>query len=380
MGAATFIEKAHSTDYVHEHIYGAWWFVALWGVLAVAGIAYYIVFICKSGFFKQSFFRGAAGVGIHLAFSLILAGALCTYLFGFNGYIHLRNDMPESMMIVQERGRSHTKLLPFKVQLDEFKIKEDESGRVVDYICRFSIYSDGERKQCVVSMNNICKYNDYRFYQSSYDDDLCGSVLSINHDSYGIIITYTGYFLLFVSFLLLVIKDAGAVIYRRRTLWLMLAVVALTALWCLDYFVLDGSWRDIPVLRHPLLAIHVLIIILAYAVLLVMAVISVVALVRKTQKQPGTLLLKTALGLLCGGIFIGAMWANVSWGNYWSWDAKETWALITLMVYAVPAHRRSFTAFNNPKIYHAYIFLAFLTILMTYFGVNYFLTGMHSYV
>ena len=76
---------------------------------------------------------------------------------------------------------------------------------------------------------------------------------------------------------------------------------------------------------------------------------------------------------VCYGIFIGAIWANVSWGTYWSWDPKETWALITLMVYAVPAHR------NIHINRHVYMTLAFLSILITYFGVNFFLGGMHSY-
>jgi ABC-type transport system involved in cytochrome c biogenesis permease subunit len=66
----------------------------------------------------------------------------------------------------------------------------------------------------------------------------------------------------------------------------------------------------------------------------------------------------------------------VSWGNYWSWDPKETWALITFMVYAVPAHK-SFHLSN--RSFRLYMALAFLTILMTYFGVNYLLGGMHSY-
>ena len=88
-------------------------------------------------------------------------------------------------------------------------------------------------------------------------------------------------------------------------------------------------------------------------------------------------LLIPALTLLGLGIFIGAIWANVSWGNYWSWDPKETWALITFMIYAAPAHR-SFSTLS-PLKYHLYMTLAFFTILMTYFGVNYFLGGIHSY-
>jgi ABC-type transport system involved in cytochrome c biogenesis permease subunit len=88
-------------------------------------------------------------------------------------------------------------------------------------------------------------------------------------------------------------------------------------------------------------------------------------------------MLYPALAFLGYGIFIGAIWANVSWGNYWSWDPKETWALITFMVYAIPAHQKTFRF--SLFTYHLYMSLAFLTILMTYFGVNYLLGGMHSY-
>ena len=83
--------------------------------------------------------------------------------------------------------------------------------------------------------------------------------------------------------------------------------------------------------------------------------------------------------LLAIGIFLGAVWANVSWGTYWSWDPKEAWALITFMVYAVPLHKTSIRRFERPLFYHVYMVLAFLTVMATYFGVNYLLGGMHSY-
>jgi ABC-type transport system involved in cytochrome c biogenesis permease subunit len=73
------------------------------------------------------------------------------------------------------------------------------------------------------------------------------------------------------------------------------------------------------------------------------------------------------------------VWANISWGKYWSWDPKETWALITLLIYAVPLHAKSLPVLQQPKWFNLYLTLAFLTVLMTYFGVNYFLGGMHSY-
>jgi ABC-type transport system involved in cytochrome c biogenesis permease subunit len=135
-----------------------------------------------------------------------------------------------------------------------------------------------------------------------------------------------------------------------------------------------------PVLNSPLLAIHVSIIMMAYALLSLTFISSLTALtVRRMAEQMqmlSLLMLYPALTCLGFGIFIGAIWANVSWGTYWSWDPKETWALITLMVYAVPAHR----SFHKSQFsMHIYMVLAFLTMLMTYFGVNYFLGGMHSY-
>jgi len=135
-----------------------------------------------------------------------------------------------------------------------------------------------------------------------------------------------------------------------------------------------------PVLNSPLLTIHVSIIMMAFALLALTFATSLTALCIKRQAGQlqllSLLLLYPALTCLGFGIFIGAIWANVSWGTYWSWDPKETWALITFMVYAAPAHR-SLAA--KTMHYHAYMTFAFLTLLMTYFGVNYFLGGMHSY-
>ena len=79
------------------------------------------------------------------------------------------------------------------------------------------------------------------------------------------------------------------------------------------------------------------------------------------------------------GIFIGAVWANVSWGRYWGWDPKEVWALITMLVYALALHPASLKWFRYPMFFHVFGIVAFLTVLITYFGVNFLLGGMHSY-
>lgn len=90
-------------------------------------------------------------------------------------------------------------------------------------------------------------------------------------------------------------------------------------------------------------------------------------------------LLYPAVFLLTSGTFLGAVWANVSWGSYWSWDPKETWALITLLIYAVALHGGCLKAFRNPRFFHAYSIIGFLSVLVTYFGVNLLLGGMHAY-
>ena len=138
-----------------------------------------------------------------------------------------------------------------------------------------------------------------------------------------------------------------------------------------------------PVLNSPLLSIHVSIIMMSYALLSLTFICGIMGICMRSHgdelRDLSRHFLYPALTTMGFGIFIGAIWANVSWGNYWSWDSKETWALITFMIYAVVVHTQSLPVFRKPLVYHIYITLAFLSIAMTYFGVNYFLTGMHSY-
>ena len=138
-----------------------------------------------------------------------------------------------------------------------------------------------------------------------------------------------------------------------------------------------------PVLNSPLLSIHVSIIMMSYALLSLTFICGIMGIFLRSHGEElqalSRIFLYPALTTMGFGIFIGAIWANVSWGNYWSWDSKETWALITFMIYAVVVHTQSLPVFRKPLVYHIYITLAFLSIAMTYFGVNYFLTGMHSY-
>ena len=138
-----------------------------------------------------------------------------------------------------------------------------------------------------------------------------------------------------------------------------------------------------PVLVSPWLSSHVSLIMMSYALFAFMMLNGVLALCLRREALRlmllSRLLLYPATFFLGAGIFLGAIWANVSWGHYWAWDPKEVWALVTFMVYGVAFHARSLRCFRRPVFFHVYMIAAFLTVLMTYFGVNYVLGGMHSY-
>jgi ABC-type transport system involved in cytochrome c biogenesis permease subunit len=85
------------------------------------------------------------------------------------------------------------------------------------------------------------------------------------------------------------------------------------------------------------------------------------------------------LMLLTVGNFLGGVWANESWGRYWGWDSKETWAAVTILIYAAVLHMRFIPALKSTFTYNVASTWAYSTVLMTYFGVNYYLSGLHSY-
>ena len=149
-----------------------------------------------------------------------------------------------------------------------------------------------------------------------------------------------------------------------------------------------------PVLSSPLLSVHVTCMMISYSLLGLAMLDGVMALVRYAVRMNGDSRRKTdiavmkdlslvilypAVFFLVTGTFLGAVWADISWGRYWAWDPKEVWALITILVYAFSLHGRSLMIFRNPVFFHWYCILAFLCVIVTYFGVNFFLGGLHSY-
>lgn len=150
----------------------------------------------------------------------------------------------------------------------------------------------------------------------------------------------------------------------------------------------------VPVLASYWLNIHVTVITSSYGFLGLSALIALSILILYLFKAPGRhtvqdaiqqlhqmhwYVIVTGLGLLSVGTLLGGVWANESWGRYWGWDAKETWSLVTILVYAAVSHMRFIPAVSGPWPMAAASFLSVSSVIMTYFGVNYFLTGLHSY-
>ena len=206
MAVATIVEKSQGTDYVHVHYYGAWWFILMWAVMAALGI-YYII---------QRKVKRASTWALHLSFIIILTGALITHLSAKRGMIHLRTGQPTNSYIMASddgEGMKEEKL-PFSLCLQDFEAKmHDGTQAVADYSSRFTVMDGNEKSEGLVSMNNIYSHRSYRFYQSSYDEDGKGSVLAINADPFGIPVTYTGYALLFLSLIWMLLDPKGG--YRK---------------------------------------------------------------------------------------------------------------------------------------------------------------------
>ncbi|MCM1042145.1 MAG: cytochrome c biogenesis protein CcsA [Bacteroides sp.] len=143
-----------------------------------------------------------------------------------------------------------------------------------------------------------------------------------------------------------------------------------------------------PVLSSPLLSVHVMLVMVSYTLFAFMMLNGLAGLWLHLNHKEASLrlsvvsrlMLYPAVFTLAAGIFVGAVWANVSWGRYWGWDPKEVWALITMLVYSFALHNKSFPTLNHPAAFHIFSIAAFLCVLITYFGVNFLLGGMHGYV
>ncbi|MBR4390765.1 MAG: cytochrome c biogenesis protein CcsA [Bacteroidales bacterium] len=371
LAAGTVAEKLHGSEFALTHVYGTWWFVGLWALMA--GLMVYMAVKCR-------IWKRMTVCALHSAILLILMGALLTKFTGLHGKIQLEPNRPNSHFFIKEKGEITKTALPFSLTLDRFEIETYAgSGKPKDYVSYLRLTDGKTQKNVVISMNHILRHKHYRFYQSDYDEH-GNSVLDVARDPWGIGVTYAGYALLFVALVVMLVERRKT--FRAVTIsWLAVLVILLVVL-----YIRMLTHPLLPVLRSPFFSIHIATIVTAYALLLGIMVVGIIAILKPKKtarleqlKSLSMEMLYPAVALLAMGIFIGAVWANVSWGNYWSWDPKEVWALITLLIYAAPLHGKLWKTFDKPLFFHIYSILAFLSVVITYFGVNLILGGVHAY-
>ena len=489
--AATLIENVYGPSFAVGQIYHSSWFIALWALLAVTAMGY-IMYTA----------RRPSLVLLHASLLVVLLGAFVSFLTSKHGDIAIAEDGAPASMFEMSDGALQK--LPFRMQLADVDTVYSDNGVVIGYSA--SIIADSILH--TVSLNVPAKINGYQFCIKSVDNGNLS--LLVSHDPIGRPISYLGYAMVFISFLLLFfdrksgfnallqqvkgesgnVKAAGKRGQRKSLLllcraeagsstrsainaagkrgqrksllllcraeagsstrsavkaesgklvstsfYLLVLSVFLCLLWyyrgvfpaasgaeallllavalTLLVFALRRMGQSVllrrvllvvagivaliaivgfewdsevqPILRTPLLGVHVTTIIIAYALLAGAAVNALIALCTKDEKRRtqqallGRLLLYPATMLLACGIFIGAVWANLSWGRYWGWDPKEVWALVTLLVCSIGFHSHSLRFISKPKAFHIFCIVAFLAVLFTYFGVSYLLGGLHSY-
>lgn len=204
LSAATFVEKFEGSEYAYDAIYGSWWFVAVWAI--VVGLSIF-------GIVKGKMYKNIPLLLVHISFIVILAGALCTKLTAQQGHMILQKGVPNSQL----QSDKETLTLPFEVRLDSFAIVNYQgTNAAADYVSDITVIDKNQTVNVIsgrVSMNNIFSYNGYRFYQTSFEDDLQTSILSVNKDVWGISITYFGYVLFVISMIWFIVSPQN--VFRK---------------------------------------------------------------------------------------------------------------------------------------------------------------------
>ncbi len=190
---------------------------------------------------------------------------------------------------------------------------------------------------------------------------------------------------------------AGFIFVRKSSI----ALAAASLLTSMTLSVAHLNWMNpeitnlAPVLQSVWLTIHVGVILISYAFLglvMILGIFNLLLMIFQNSKNfkvfnltikeislTSEVLMTIGLYLLTIGSFLGGIWANESWGRYWGWDPKETWSLVTILVYAIILHLVYIPGLMGRYLFNAFSVIGFLAVLMTYFGVNYYLAGLHSY-
>ena len=218
LAVATFVENKYGTSVARTLFYNN---VAIYFLQFLMIVCFFVLIFNR----KKSAGRQWGMLVLHIAFVFILSGALVTNLFSYEGYIHIREGEKESVLLIPTRDKEADMKevqLPFEIGLKDFRlIRYPGSNNPSSYESDLIIYSEGKEREEKVFMNKVVYEQQYRIYQTSYDKDEMGTVLTVNYDFWGMLITYTGYFLLLIGFILIILtknSHFGSLVRELKTI------------------------------------------------------------------------------------------------------------------------------------------------------------------
>ena len=281
----------------------------------------------------------------------------------------LMEGQPESRALTQDKM---VQRLPMSIELKRFVMETYDDGMPRRYASELEIRTlSGEHMLTTVEVNKPVEVEGWRIYQYGYDTQMGAasntSVLELVSDPW-LPLVYVGIFMIMTGTLLLLTYTRWN--YKRLLPTVILTVLALCIV---SYFMpVIRSTNLVPVLRSPWFMPHILVYIVCYSLMGVAAVMAVAALVfgkKALYNQLDTLVI-VGFVFMTFGIMFGAFWAKEAWGEYWSWDPKETWAAITWFAYLIYIHYRQMPN-HNPRLALWLTIGAFALLQMCWWGINY---------
>ncbi|MBF6627942.1 MAG: cytochrome c biogenesis protein CcsA [Proteiniphilum sp.] len=199
LATATFVEKKMGTEAAKMLIY----YSPLFLFLQLLMVLNFLIILFRKNYLKR---KKWALITVHAALIVILAGAMTTYLFGKEGQVHIREGETSDQMVMHTSRGTRTRTLPFRLELTDFRLNRyPGSQSPSSYESDLRVHVDGEVREAKIFMNNVLDVKGYRFFQASFDQDEQGTILSVNKDVAGRTITYSGYLLLMIGFILMFI-------------------------------------------------------------------------------------------------------------------------------------------------------------------------------
>lgn len=287
--------------------------------------------------------------------------------------------------------------MPFAIELKEFIMETYDNGSPKRFASDIIITPNSTltahpspltpKMEATIEVNKPAEYDGWKIYQYGYDTQMGAmsqySILELISDPW-LPLVYTGIYLMLAGALLMIVR---AIPWRQgvqqtrnhpKTALLLCAVIA-ACFFCVHHFMpILHSKTLVPALQSPWFKPHIIAYMLAYTLMASAAVIALLQLIKGAGKDnaltshlsPLTTIVFVGISLITIGMLFGALWAKEAWGDYWSWDPKETWAAITWFAYLVYVHYRQIPT-HRPRIALWALLISFVLLQMCWWGINY---------